>query len=294
MKGRTITSVLTATAVTLLAACARQSEPESRRSDGGALTVTISERATVAGIGADRLSDSASITELFPEDDGDAIPFVFADPLRKVTAGLGILDRRRPNGAQLIWPDSVQDAWWSGSHSFAFTAATGRGVRVVVDVHAETMVTIEHGTLTARQHVSDEAPTAAWARATAYVDSLRVQPESRPANSALRYTVTRLVTAPRDSLAAFHVAAAPSSEGTSGPGSTRTNPAWYALDLRTGAVAPIDSVIGPDEMLPEGAGAWRSDSHFVFAKGLSIHEAQVRRADTAPTQNADTRREPLD
>jgi hypothetical protein len=71
--------------------------------------------------------------------------------------------------------------------------------------------------------------------------------------------------APGGGLAAFYVTA-----------SGQSNPAWYALDVRSGAVAPIDEVTGPAAEMAEGAAGWTADGHFVYAKQLAIWEAEVR------------------
>ena len=39
---------------------------------------------------------------------------IFADPARRISAGLAINDRQMAN-PQLIWPDSVTSVWWTGS-----------------------------------------------------------------------------------------------------------------------------------------------------------------------------------
>ena len=237
-----------------------------------AVSVSVSERGSARIIGRDTLSDSARVVTVTPEPDGDAIAFTFADTVRGITAGLGIIDRRRA-AAELIWPDSVMRAWWIEPHSLAFVTTTGsQGARVVVDVHAESLRTVERRPAATPR--TDSLPPgtldAARARATTYIDSIRVQPGGQPQRSQLRYAVTGLLPAPRDSLWAFHVIAR-------GTGGQRVNPTWYALDLRTGIVQPIDSVVGSAAILPEKAAAWVDGERFVYAKGPTLHEARIVR-----------------
>ena len=251
-------------ALLLTVACEREPAPSARSAPAGRLAVRTAERASAQVVGADTLSDSAHVLRVYPEADGDAVAFTFADPRRRVTSGLAITQRRAPTPA-LLWPDSVTAVWWSAPHALTFTTESGAGVRAVVDIHAERAAVSEGP---ARQVPPADPPvnSAALRRASAYVDSLRVQPGGRPADrSALLYRVTSLRMAPGGGLAAFYVTA-----------SGQSNPAWYALNVRTGAVAPIDEVTGPAVEMAEGAAGWTADGHFVYAKQLAIWEAEVR------------------
>jgi hypothetical protein len=261
----------------LATACTATGERRTAGAEGGALDVATAERGSIRVMGtdtlADTLSDSATVTRVIPEPDGEAVAFIFTAPARRVTAGLALIDRARAR-AQLVWPDSVSSAWWSGPHRLAFQSATGdRGVRAVVDVHASVLQPVDAAQDTAPRATpsAGAAIAAAEVRATAYIDSLRVQPDGVPQSGSLRYTVTRIVPAPSDSLAAFYVIAR-------GPaGGERLNPAWYALDLRSNRIAPIDSITGPARALPGGAGAWADSARFVYAKGPALIEARVTR-----------------
>lgn len=263
----------------LLAACARDDTRPNESAAGSTaasvpgLVITTGERGSTRIIGTDTLSDSARIIAVAPEPDGDAIAFTFADAARGISAGLGILERQRQL-PQVIWPDSVGGAWWSGPHELTFVAAIGtRWARVVVDVHAESLRTLDRDPRSIERPEMSEPSPAVRARATAFIDSLRVQPTGQPQQSQLQYVVTSVLMAPRDSVGAFHVIA----RGASGE---RVNPAWYAIDLRSGTVQPIDSVVGPAEIMPEGAAAWVDGERFIYAKGPTLHEARVQRTGT--------------
>lgn len=235
--------------------------------------VTTGERGSMRIIGTDTLSDSAHIIAVAPEPDGDAIAFTFADAARGMSAGLGILERRRQL-PQVLWPDSVGGAWWSGPHELTFVAATGtRWARIVVDVHAESLHTLDRDPSSIQRPQASEPSPVVRARATAFIDSLHVQPIGQPQQSQLQYVVTTVLIAPRDSVGAFHVIAR-------GAGGERVNPAWYAIDLRSGTVQSIDSIVGPAEIMPEGAAAWVNGERFIYAKGSTLHEASVRRNGT--------------
>lgn len=249
-------------------------ENARQRPDSARATFTLSteRRAELGAIGGDTLSEAARFLSLLPEADGDAIVFTFADSARGVTSGLGITDRRLES-PQLLWPDSVTRAWWLGPHSLAFATQTGTGVRVVVDVHAGELEVVSRG--------ADSGTTApitgiggdtveARARATRFLDSLRVQPGGQSDRSQLRYRVITLRTAPERDMGAFYVAASDSA-------GARSNPAWYFLHYRSGQVLPIDEVTGPISELPETAAAWSGDGRFIYVKGRQIHEARVTR-----------------
>jgi len=261
----------------LFMACQRSdNEPASQASSSGAaLSITTERRGNLQIVGADTLSESARILALFPEPDGAAIAFTFADSASNVSSALGLLDSGKES-AQLIWPDSVANVDWPGSHKLSWTASSTRGgVHAVVDVHSAELGHIEDAhpvpAVKAPPGNSEAADAAARARATAYIDSLRLQPTGVPSQGTLRYSVTGLVHAPSDSLVAFYVIARGSE------GSERMNPSWYALDLRTGLVAPVDSLTGKANALAETAAAWIENGRFVYVKGLTLHEARVRR-----------------
>ncbi|HEU4564164.1 MAG TPA: hypothetical protein VFS05_05935 [Gemmatimonadaceae bacterium] len=259
----------------IAAGCREEPRPTQT---AGAITVTTSELGAVHRVGADTLGDSARITRLVPEPDGDAVVFTVADPARGITAALAILAREGNGAAQLVWPDSVTRFWWSGPHRLAFEAASGQGVHVVVNVHAASLAPVA----SARDSVPPAPRVDEWlgaanrARATAYIDSVRVQPEGEPQESALRYTVTSAVPAPADSLVAFHVIARGSESANGGADGGRMNPAWYILDARTRAVTPVDSITGRAEAMPEGAAGW-AEGRFFYVKGEGVWEARVRR-----------------
>ena len=233
-------------------------------------SLSTERRAELGAIGGDTLSAAAEFLSLLPEGDGDAIVFTFADSARGVTSGLGIIDRRL-SSAQLLWPDSVTRAWWIGPHSLAFATRTGTGVRVVVDVHAGELEVITRGAdsgTAARPAAGGSDTIEARARATRFLDSLRMQPGGQADGSQLRYQVLALHSAPGRSMGAFYSAASDSS-------GARTNPAWYFLDYESGQVLPIDEVTGPVSELPRSAAAWSEDGRFVYVKGRQIHEARV-------------------
>ncbi len=252
------------------AACTRDDTAEQPQAGRGAFSLSTERRAELGAIGGDTLSEPARFLALLPEADGDAIVFTFADSARRVTSGLGIIDRRL-SSAQLLWPDSVTRAWWIGPHSLAFATHTGTGVRVVVDVHAAALEVVTRG---ADSGVTASAPRVAGdtiearARATRYLDSLRLQPGGQADRSQLRYQVISLRTAPGGQMGAFYTSASDSA-------GARTNPAWYFIDYQSGQVLPIDEVTGPISELPESAAAWSDNGRFIYVKGRQIHEAQV-------------------
>ena len=236
----------------------------------GTFSVATERRAELGAIGGDTLSEAARFLSLLPEADGDAIVFTFGDSTRKVTSGLGIIDRRL-SSAQLLWPDSVTRAWWIGPHSLAFATRTGTGVRVVVDVHAAELEVVtrgaDSGTTGPAARIAGDT-IEARARATRFLDSLRVQPGGQSDRSQLRYQVIALRTAPGAAMGAFYAAASDST-------GARTNPAWYFIDYSTGQVLPIDEVTGPISELPETAAAWSENGRFIYVKGRQIHEARI-------------------
>ena len=252
------------------AACTDAPESRSPTSSPTVLEVHATQRASFEIVGADTLSDSARIIRIVPEQDGDGVITLFADPARRVSSGLAIVDRRMAH-PQLVWPDSVTSVWWTGPHTLAFTTTTGQGIRLVVDVHAATLKIAD---TTGRGLQSP--PTAAVAdssvigRSRAFIDSIHVQPAGTPQGSALTYSVTRVVPSPDGSLAAFHAAAR-------GPAETMTNPGWFILDRSSGVVAPVEQVTGPLSELPSEAGEWGGNGSFLYAKGRAVWNAEVGR-----------------
>jgi hypothetical protein len=252
-------------------ACTAEDSADDRPDAGaGTFSLATERRAELGAIGGDTLSEAARFLSLLPEADGDAIVFTFGDSARGVTSGLGIIDRRL-SSAQLLWPDSVTRAWWIGPHSLAFATQTGTGVRVVVDVHAAELEVVtrgaDSGTTAPAGRIAGDT-IEARARATRFLDSLRVQPGGQSDRSQLRYQVIALHTAPGGAMGAFYAAASDST-------GARTNPAWYFIEYSTGQVLPIDEVTGPISELPESAGAWSENGRFIYVKGRQIHEAQV-------------------
>ena len=261
-----------ATGLTLaLGACtADETASEQPGAGAGTFSLVTQRRAELGAIGGDTLSEAARFLSLLPEADGDAIIFTFGDTARGVTSGLGIIDRRL-SSAQLLWPDSVTRAWWIGPHSLAFATRTGTGVRVVVDVHAAELEVVtrgaDSGTTAPAVRIAGDT-IEARARATRFLDSLRVQPGGQSDRSQLRYQVIALKTAPGAAMGAFYAAASDST-------GARTNPAWYFIDYSTGQVLPIDEVTGPISELPENAAAWSENGQFIYVKGRQIHEARI-------------------
>jgi hypothetical protein len=255
-----------------LAASCIGNEGDVKQPTSSALAITVTPVATVTFIGTDTLSDSAQIYQLELEPDGASIAFLFADPAKGITRGLGIVQTSGDKPAQVGWPDSVLSVWWSRPHQLSFTAGTGRGVRVVVDAHAAELEAIE---VTAAQSIprgqsertATQSKANALSRAQAFIDSIRVQPEGTPQQSALRYEADTVVVAPGDTLAAVHVAAGD-------PQGAKVNPAWYLLHLPTGHVQGVDSLTGRAPGLAGSAGQWGADGFFYFAKERSIWRAQ--------------------
>jgi hypothetical protein len=226
---------------------------------------------TLRVVGADTLSDSASIQRLEPEPDGGSVAFLFADPAKGITRGLGLIESTGRQATQLVWPDSVATFWWSSPHELSFTAGTGQGVRVVVDAHAGQLQTIEVTGRPQAQPISpsrtEQASTDVVSRVQLFIDSIRVQPEGTPQGSALRYHADSVIVARTDTFAAVHVVAT-DSEGTP------VNPAWYLAHLPSGRMQAIDSLTGRSGGLPRTAGQWGADGFFYYAKERSILRAK--------------------
>lgn len=265
------------TPLSLLVSCAITASCISNRDDAespvaSALTVLASPVAAITVIGADTLSDSARIHYLAPEPDGESIAFLFADPAKGITQGLGISQASGSQIPQLAWPDSVTSVWWSNPHQLSFTAGTGRGVRVVVNSHAAELEALEvtgiQNTPASAGSVSTESNTSALSRARTFIDSIRVQPEGTPQHSALRYQADSVIVAPGDTLAAIHVLAADIH-------GVKVNPAWYLVHIPTGHMQAIDSLTGRSSGLPASAGQWGADGSFYYAKERSIWRARA-------------------
>lgn len=264
---------LAAALLAALAACTAADDGSAgaeRTAPAAPLAVRTEQRIDVRFIGQDTLSDSAHVVGVFPESDGDAVAFTFADPVRGISTGLALTRRGAPTPG-LVWPDSVTAVWWSAPHALAFTTASGRGVQAVVDVRdASAVVAVDSALRAPAPPASTNPRDPTRARATAYIDSLRVQPGGQPQGSALRYEVATLRVAPDGRLGAFYTVAFDSA-------GRRANPAWYAIDVETGAVALVDEIVGPVGEMPESAGGWTADGRFVYAKRQTIWEAEVRR-----------------
>ena len=241
-----------------------------------ALAAHTTQRASFQVVGADTLSDSAQILRILPEQDGDGVIALFADPARRVSSGLGIIDTMMAH-PQLLWPDSVSNVWWTSPHVLAFTTTTGRGIRLVVDVHAATVKIADTAdTRIGSPPTAIVADSSVTKRARAYTDSVHLQQSAgAPRSSALIYSVTRVVPSPDGSMAAFHSAA----RDTSG---VLTNPAWFILDRSSGAVAPMDQITGPVTELPKEAGEWGGNASFFYAKGKAVWEAEIQRTTSQP------------
>lgn len=256
-------------------ACNEAPREEARQASTTVLTAHATQRASFLIVGADTLSDSARIVRILPEQDGDAMVALFTDPARRVSTGLAITDRRMAN-PQLLWPDSVTSVWWMGSHTLAFTTSTGRGVRLVADVHAATIRiadTTEAGIGSPPAAMSVDSSVAH--RARTYIDSVRVQPGG-VSRTPLTYSVTRVVPSPDGSLAAFHAAARDSSGSLS-------NPSWFVLDRSSSTVTLLDQVTGSAAELPASVGEWGGNTSFFYAKGRAVWEAEIQRATSPAT-----------
>jgi hypothetical protein len=254
----------------VLAACMKDgNETKSSRATG--LAVTTSSLAVVGIVGMDTLSDSASIHRLQPEPDGGSVAFLFADPAKGITRGLGLVNLSGTPAAHLAWPDSVRSFWWSGAHQLSFMAGTGRGVHVVLDAHAAQLEALEATDARlppANTRVTDGRNAAALSRAQAFIDSVRVQPGGTPQESTLRYQADSIIIAPGDTFAAVHVSAG--SKGAT------ANPAWYIIHLPSGHIQAVDSLTGTSSGLPAVAGEWAANGTFYYAKERSIWRAQPR------------------
>ena len=262
-----------------IVACTDSPREGARQIAPTVVTVHATQRASFGIVGADTLSDSARILRILPEQDGEAMVVLFADPARRISAGLAINDRRMEH-PQLLWPDSVTTVWWTGSHRLAFTTTTGKGVRLIADVHAATIRiadTTDVGIGSPPPVMSIDSSVAQ--RARTYIDSIRVQPGGVSRSSPLTYSVTRVVPSPDGSLAAFHAAARDSSGSLS-------NPSWYVLDRSSGSVAALDQVTGPAAELPTAVGEWGGNGSFFYAKGGAIWEAEVERATSSANPGA--------
>ena len=256
-------------AMSVSIACAEPAPREASDTDTSALRVETRLRGTLDRVGDDSLLHAVRITALFPEPDGEAIPMLFGDTGRNVSAGLAIVDARGES-PQLLWPDSVTDVWWSGDHELTFTTATGRGAYVIVDVHEAAVDSLAIATRPPGPR-PDTTDAARRGRAQRHIDSLRAQPAGRSESGRLSYTVTRWIADPSRAFAAFHATARDSS-------GRLVNPAWYITDIGSGAVTLVDEIVGPAEEMPSDAGGWTEDQRFVYAKGANVHEAQVRRS----------------
>lgn len=238
-------------------------------------TVEVNPVATsITFIGADTLSDSARIYQVQPEPDGGSVAFLFADPAKGITQGLGIVQASGDQRAKVGWPDSVLSVWWSNPHQLSFTAGTGRGVRLVVDAHAAVLEAAEvpSADITSRgggRTGNAQLNVDALSQAQAFIDSVRVQPAGTPQRSVLRYEADSALVGPGDTLAAVHVSAG-DQEGT------KVNPAWYLVHLPSGQVQRVDSLTGRSPGLPASAGQWAANGSFYYAKERSIWRVEPR------------------
>jgi hypothetical protein len=227
--------------------------------------------ATVSTVGIDTVSDSAWISHVKPEPDGESVAFIFVDPAKGVTRALGIIQTSGTQATHLLWPDSVMSVWWGGPHELRFTAGTGQGVYAVVDAHAAALEALairnSVGASSGPVAPSSQPRAQALARVQTFIDSVRVQPEGTPQRSALRYRADTVLVAPGDTLAAAHVSA--DSEGSV------VNPAWYLVHIQSGAVQPVDSLVGRSIGLPRSAGSWDNHGRFYYAKERSIWRARA-------------------
>lgn len=254
-----------------LVACGKERAQPAATSQGAA-ALTVTERATLRVIGIDTLSDSARIVSISGEPDGDAIVFTFADPERGISAGLGLIDHAHAS-PRLLWPDSVTSVSWPAPHRLTFTANSGKGLHVALDIHAPT---IQLDTVLPAGNAvplpSDSSPrtlpAAVQARAAAYIDSIRTQPGGVPQGSALRYAPVTLLPSPDNRFAAAYVVA-------TGPSGEQTNPAWYLLQAVGMRMQPIDSITGSAASMSRKSASWLDGGAFVYAKGKIIYEARI-------------------
>jgi hypothetical protein len=238
-------------------------------STASGLGMTTSPLATISIVGIDTLSDSAWIHRLQPEPDGGSVAFLFADPVKGITRGLALVESSGTSNPQLVWPDSVNSFWWSGAHQLSFTSGTGQGVRVVVDAHAAQLEALQMAGASTQPVSSDgrASSTAAFSRAQAFIDSVRIQPQGTPQGSTLRYRADSIILAPGDTFAAVHVVAG------DGRGIT-VNPAWYVAHLPSGHMQAVDSLTGRSTGLLSSAGQWGPDGAFYYAKERSLWRAR--------------------
>ena len=253
--------------VSVLTACERAERPRP----AGAVEASVRERVALENLGDTPLTDSAAIVSLAAESDGEAVALVVRDPGAGVSAALALDDARR--GVQLLWPDSVNSVWWlDTAHQLAFTARTGRGTRVVVDVHAAALESIERDVPLARTSPTGDSIPAG---AVALIDSmynLRVAGRT----DVLRFAPVATIAAPRSATVALYVAAVDA-------GGTRWNPRWIVADSAWKSVAVIDSITGPASAMPRSAAGWTDEGRFLYAKGRVVYEARVRTgASTTP------------
>jgi hypothetical protein len=183
---------LAAPLAAMLAAC--DAEPERTPTpESPAFAAPIQPRSTVRALPTDTLSEAARIVRLVPEPDGRSVAVVFADTSSGVSSGLA-LNELGEDRMELLWPDSVTNVWWPSDHSVAFTTETGRGIRVVVDVHAESLTVMERlDDSVAVPPIAPADESEVRARATTYIDSVFAQAEGRATRGELTYAVARLV-----------------------------------------------------------------------------------------------------
>lgn len=244
-------------------ACVTKEQPPA---DTGPLTAKVSVLDSVTTLGTNPLGDSARILSVIPESDGEAIALILSDPAQGVSAALMLAERRR-GGVHLVWPDSVDVAWWPASHQLAFRTATGHGSRVVVDVHAAALEAIE-------PEIPDVAipgaPSTVDSRAGALIDSVL---NARATGGAdLRFRALSVVSGSSGFVAVY--------AATTDAGGRQWNPRWVIADSSYRHAVPIDSITGPVTELPAVAG-WTGGNRFLYAKGRMILEATVRGATMA-------------
>lgn len=265
---RTLALALACSAASF-AACAEEPE-RGATPESPAFAAPIQPRSTVRALPTDTLSDAARIVRLVPEPDGQAVAVLFADSLSGVSSGLA-LNELGEDRMELLWPDSVSNVWWPSAHVVAFTTQTGRGVRVVIDVHAESLTVIERlDDSLAVPAIAPADESEARARATTYIDSVFAQAEGRATRGELTYAVARLLPQREGDLVAVYVLGS-TSDGR------RSNPAWYLLDRRTRQMTRVDAVVGPAEQMPEDGAGWTESGLFLYAKGLTIWSAEPTR-----------------
>lgn len=254
-----------ALAAALLAAGCTLAEREQTAKDAGVPDVSVQSRVTITHLGSTPVSDSATISAVVPEADGEAIAVIVSDPLNAVRGALVLVDGRR-GGTPLVWPDSVRTVWWSGAHELAFTTATGSGARVVVDVHSAALEAIVRAAA-----IDTQAPPSSVVppRARTLVDSLLNAPMAG-GGTVLRFAPLAVVPSPDGRWIATWVA-------SSGGGAAESNPRWLIADGDWRRAVIVDSVSGPAREMPRGAAGWTRDGRFVFAKGLTLHEAMLPR-----------------